>query len=98
MATSVQSSICATPFHVSRIALMKLWNRKHFYPARLVCILVSGSLVLYALNAFCQDPDYLFDPDDTSSAIDLAKIPLEIDLFRRVGLWVQDAGFKKQFS
>jgi hypothetical protein len=95
---SVQSSICATPSHVSRVALIKLWNRKHFYPARLVCILVSGSLVLYALNAFCQDPDYLFDPADTSSAIDLAKIPLEVDLFRRVGLWVQDAGFKKQFS
>jgi hypothetical protein len=59
---------------------------------------LSGILILAALPSLAQQPDYLLDPADTSSAIDLAKLPLGIDLFNRLGLLVQDAGVKKQFS
>jgi|SRR5579859_922086 len=57
-----------------------------------------GFLVLAVLPSLAQQPSYLFDPADTSSAIDLAKVPLGVDVFSRVALWVQDAGLKKQFT
>lgn len=45
-----------------------------------------------------QESGNLFDPADTTSAIDLAKTPLAIDLFRRSGLLIQDLGLKKQLN
>lgn len=49
-------------------------------------------------SAFPQDIKDLLDPADTASAIDLAKIPLKVDLFRSLALWVQDKGVSKQFT
>jgi hypothetical protein len=77
--------------------LTRLRNRKRFRGARFLGIPITVSLILCALSALCQDPDPLFDPADTSSAIDLAEIPLGVDVLRRVGLRVQDEGLKKQF-
>jgi len=66
--------------------------------------LISRTLLVFLLTlcwlqtAASQEPKDLFDPADTSSAIDLAKIPLGLDLFNRLGLFVQDKGVEKQFS
>ena len=62
-----------------------------------LCVLL-GFLGSTTLLALAQTPDYFFDPADTASAIDLAKLPLRVDLFNRLGLIVQDAGVKKQFT
>jgi hypothetical protein len=45
-----------------------------------------------------NNPGDLVDPADTSSAIDLAEVPLYIDLFREAGLMIQDAGLKERFQ
>jgi hypothetical protein len=65
-----------------------------------VCRLTLLPLLLTLCSlraATSQESKDLFDPADTESAIDLAEIPLGVDVLRRAGLILQDEAVKKQF-
>jgi hypothetical protein len=68
-----------------------------FSPCHSPLLLLLLTLCSSQADVF-QKPEDLFDPADTSSAIDLAEVPLWLDLLRSAGLVVQDAGFKKRFT
>jgi len=77
---------------------MRLSKRKPLALVGLYRILIVVTLSLHTLMSYCQTPDDLFDPADTSNAIDLKEIPLPIEVLRTAGLSIQDAGMKKQFN